>query len=63
MCGFEKLSRVLWYCEDLIVWEPKYRCRIITGEVRKEVFECLNLFNARLKCQIVELNVQACSLF
>ena len=59
MSRFEKLSNVLWHCEYHIIWVPKYRFRILTGEVKKEVFDCLHLFSKRLKCHVVELNVQS----
>ena len=58
MSRFEKLSHVLWHCEYHIVWVPKYRFRILTGDVGKEVFDSLHVFSHRLKCQVVELNVQ-----
>ena len=59
MSRFEKLSHVLWHCEYHIIWVPKYRFRILTGEVKKEVADSLHLFSKRLNCQVVELNVQA----
>jgi len=50
MSRFDKLSHV--------IWTPKYRYRVLTGNVKKEVFECLQVYSNRLKCQVVELNVQ-----
>lgn len=58
MSRFEKLSHVLWHCEYHIVWVPKYRFRILMGDVGKEVFDSLQVFSNRMKCKIVELNVQ-----
>ena len=58
MSRLEKLSHVLWHCEYHIVWVPKYRFRILTGDVGKEVFDSLHVFSNRLKCKVVELNVQ-----
>ncbi|WP_394698480.1 transposase [uncultured Desulfobacter sp.] len=49
----------------LYVWVPKYRFRILTGDVGKKVANCIRAFSEHKGCQIVELNVQidrACSL-
>lgn len=59
MSRFEKLSHVLWHCQYHIVWVPKYRYRVLSGEVAQEVFNCIQIYCKRLDCQIIELNVQA----
>ncbi|WP_419631652.1 transposase, partial [Thiolapillus sp.] len=33
MSCFEKLTHVLWHCQYHIVWVPKYRYRVLTGDV------------------------------
>jgi transposase IS200 family protein len=38
---------------------PKYRYRVVRGAIRQEVFDCLQIYNNRLGCQVVELNVQS----
>ena len=58
MSRFEKLSHVLWHCQYHIVWVPKYRFRILKGQVAHEVFNCIQIYCGRLGCQVVELNVQ-----
>lgn len=58
MSRFDKLSHVLWHCQYHIVWVPKYRYRILTGAVGREVFECIQVYSSRLGCQVIELNVQ-----
>ena len=58
MSRFEKLSHVLWHCQYHIVWVPKYRFRILKGQVAREVFNCIQIYCGRLGCQVVELNVQ-----
>ena len=58
MSRFERLSHVIWHCQYHIVWVPKYRFRILTGEVGREVFHCIQSYGGRLGCTIVELNVQ-----
>jgi len=59
MSRFEKLSHVLWYCQYHIVWVPKNRYRVLSGEVAQEVFNCIQIYCKRFDCQIIELNVQA----
>jgi REP element-mobilizing transposase RayT len=35
---FRRLSHTIWHCQYHIVWTPKYRFRILTGNVGEEVF-------------------------
>lgn len=58
MSRFRKLSHTLWHCQYHIVWVPKYRYRILKGEIGVEVERCIRAFSERMKCEIVELNVQ-----
>ena len=58
MSRFRKLSQAIWHCHYHIVWCPKYRFRILKGEIRKEVTKCIEIFSQRLGCEIKELNVQ-----
>ncbi len=59
MSRFRKLSHTLWHCQYHIVWVPKYRYRILSGEVGVEVERCIRAFTERMKSEIVEWNVQA----
>lgn len=59
MSRFQKASHVLWHCQYHLVWVPKYRYRVLTGEVSREVHTCLHMFTGQLACEIVELNIQA----
>ena len=59
MSRFRKLSQTLWYCQYHIVWVPKYRFRILTGKVAKEVESCIRIFSEQQGCEVVELNIQA----
>ena len=59
MSRFDKLSHVLWHCQYHIIWVPKYRYRVLTGVVGREVFDCIQIYSSRLGCQVIELNVQA----
>ena len=59
MSRFRKLSQTLWYCQCHIVWVPKYRFKVLTGKVAKEVENCLRAFSEQQGCDVIELNVQA----
>ncbi len=58
MSRFRKLSHTLWSCRYHLVWTPKYRYRILKGEIREEVISCIRGFTERQHCIIEELNVQ-----
>jgi putative transposase len=42
----------------VLVWAPKYRFKILEGEIAEEVEECIRMFSSQQKCKIIELNVQ-----
>ncbi len=52
-----KLSHAVWHCQYHIVWTPKYRYRVLKGDVGKQVDKCIRTFCAQKNCIIVELNV------
>ena len=58
MSRFRKLSHAIWHCQYHLVWTPKYRFRILTGEVAQEVNRCTRAFSEQLRCEVIELNVQ-----
>ena len=58
MSRFCKLSQTLWHCQYHIVFVPKYRLRIMSGEVAQEVGNCIRAFAQQKACEIVELNIQ-----
>lgn len=58
MSRFKKLSHTLWHCQYHIVWAPKYRYRILEGEVKEEVKRCVCAFSEQKGCEITELNIQ-----
>jgi len=58
MSRFRKLSHTLWHCQYHIVWVPKYRFRILGGEIGDEVANCIRAFSEQQHCEIVELNIQ-----
>ena len=58
MSRFRKLSHTIWHCQYHIVWVPKYRFRILSGDVSHEVGRCIRGFSEHKRAEIVELNIQ-----
>ena len=58
MSRFRSLSHTIWHCQYHFVWVPKYRYRILTGMVGKEVERCIRAFCQQLDAEIVELNIR-----
>ncbi|MCK5231127.1 MAG: transposase, partial [Desulfobulbaceae bacterium] len=34
-----------WHCKYHIVWCPKYRFKVLRGEIKEEVEECVRAFS------------------
>ena len=58
MSHFRKRSQAIWPRQYPLVWTPKYRFRILSGPVAKEVSCGIRTFSEQLQCEVVELNVQ-----
>ena len=58
MSRFHKLSQTIWHCQYHVMWTPKYRYRIISGELATDVENCIRTFSEQLGCEVIELNVQ-----
>lgn len=58
MSRFRKLSQTIWHCQYHIVFVPKYRLRILSGQIAQEVENCFRAFSEQQKCEVIELNVQ-----
>ncbi len=58
MSRFRKLSHTIWHCQYHIVWTPKYRLKILEGDVSEEVASCIRAFSEQKECEVIELNVQ-----
>ena len=58
MSRFRKLSHTIWHCQYHVCWVPKYRYRILGGEVGEEVSRCVRTFCSHQNCEVIELNVQ-----
>jgi putative transposase len=54
----KKLAHAVWDCKYHIVWCPKYRFRILKGEVAKSVIEIVQQLCEWKKLEILEQNVQ-----
>jgi len=59
MGKYKKLSHVIYKCDYHVVWTPKYRFRILEGEVKALVENDLRSLCAWKSCEILELNVQS----
>jgi putative transposase len=59
MSRFNKLSHTIWHCQYHIVWVPKYRHRILTGEIATEAAECIRAFSEQKEVRIIEMNIQS----
>ena len=55
---FQKLSQTIWHCQYHIVWVPKYRYKILKGELKTDVNNLIRAYCNQQKCNVVELNVQ-----
>ena len=58
MSRFRKLSQTLWHCQYHIVWTPKYRYKVLTGEIADEVESSIRGYSDHLGCAINEFNIQ-----
>jgi len=58
MSRFNKLAHAIWQCKYHIVWCPKYRFRILKGEVEKSVKEIMHELCEWKRLEILEMNIQ-----
>ena len=59
MGKYKKLSHVIYKCDYHIVWVPKYRFRVLTGEIKHLVEEDLRMLCEWKECDIQELSIQS----
>ncbi len=59
MSRYKKLSHVVYKCDYHIVWVPKYRFRILQGQVKQLVEEDIKMLCEWKKSELLELNVQS----
>jgi putative transposase len=55
---YRKLSHVVYKCDYHIVWTPKYRYRVLFGEVKSLVEKDLSMLCEWKGIDIIEMNVQ-----
>ena len=55
---YRKLSHVVYKCDYHIVWTPKYRYRVLFGEVKSLVEKDMRILCEWKGVEIAELNVQ-----
>lgn len=55
---YKKLSHVIYKCDYHIVWTPKYRYRVLLGEVNQLVEQDIRMLCEWKGAEVVELNVQ-----
>lgn len=58
MSNYKKLSHVVYKCDYHIVWVPKYRFRILTGQIKTLVESDIRMLCEWKGCEVEELNVQ-----
>jgi len=58
MKEIQKLSHAVWECKYHLVWCPKYRFRILKGDVAKSLRDIIRQLCSWKKVEILEGNVQ-----
>ncbi|MBW1982468.1 MAG: IS200/IS605 family transposase [Deltaproteobacteria bacterium] len=58
MGDFKKLAHAVWECKYHLVWCPKYRFRILSGDIGRSVREIIRQLCEWKKVEIVAGNVQ-----
>jgi putative transposase len=55
---YRKLSHVVYKCDYHIVWTPKYRYKVLFGEVKQLVEQDIKMLCEWKGSEIIEMNVQ-----
>ena len=58
MSRFRKLSHTIWHCQYHIIWVPKYRYRILAGNVGESMANGIQAICGYAGCEVNELNVR-----
>jgi len=58
MKDFNRLAHAVWECKYHIVWCPKYRFRILKGEIGRSIHDIIKQLCEWKKVTILEGNVQ-----
>ena len=59
MRQFKKLAHAVWECKYHVVWCPKYRFRILQGQIGKTLREILRQLCEWKKIEILAGNIQS----
>jgi len=57
MSKYKKQSHVFYQCDYHIVWVPKHRFRILTGQVKTLMEKDIRMYSEWVGSEIIELNV------
>lgn len=57
MKNFKSNKNVVYSCKYHVVWCPKYRRAVLTGEVERRLKELLNQIAEEIKVEIIELEI------
>jgi putative transposase len=55
---FRKLSHVVWQCKYHVVWCPKYRFRILKGEIGQSIRDIIRHLCEWRRIEILEGSIQ-----
>ena len=58
MSRYDSASHVFYRCQYHIVWTPKYRYKILKGNIAQELARSIYVFCNMKNCRVVELNIQ-----
>ena len=58
MSKYKKLSHVVYKCDYHLVWTPKYRYKILEGDVKELIEQDIRRLSAWKGCEVLELSVQ-----
>ena len=58
MKQFKKLAHAVWQCKYHVVWCPKYRFKILKGEIGESVRDIIKQLTEWRRIEILEGNVQ-----
>ncbi len=57
MGDYRSSSHVHWRCKYHIVWTPKYRFKILKGNVGKELYRLIYILCNMKDCEVLELGI------
>ena len=58
MSKYKRLSHVIYRCTYHIVWTPKYRFRILEGQIKELLTKDIPMLLEWKSCELIEMNIQ-----